>query len=69
MKVLSSIIIEAIHCSQQSVNQSAAVEEFADQRLTCRQQCFKYEIVDFEYLLAELRVISKLSFQSLNCNF
>ena len=51
MKLLSSIIIGAIHCSQQSVNQSAAVDEFVDQRLTCRQQCFKYEIVDSDFLL------------------
>ena len=51
MKLLSTIIIGAIHCSQQSVNQSAAVDEFVDQRLTCRQQCFKYEIVDFDLLL------------------
>ena len=36
MKLLSSISIGAIHCSQQSVNQSAAVDEFVDQRLTCR---------------------------------
>ena len=50
MKLLSSIIIGAIHCSQQSVKQPAALDEFADQRLTCRQQCFKYETVDIEFL-------------------
>ena len=50
MKLLSSIIVGAIHCSQQSVKQSAAVDEFADQRLTCKQQCFKYETVDIEFL-------------------
>ena len=49
MKLLSSIIIGAIHCSQQSVKQPAALDEFADQRLTCRQQCFKYETVDIEF--------------------
>ena len=50
MKLLSSIIVGAIHCSQQSVKQPAAVDEFADQRLTCKQQCFKYETVDIEFL-------------------
>ena len=42
MKLLLGII-GAIHCSKQSLKQAAAfdVDEFLNQRLTCRQQCFK----------------------------